>query len=152
MARTTAGQYQSDVETYFTGTLGMTQYPSDFDSVAQVLAPGVEYFSVFVNQSQATRAQDSNPAQPELQIRLQLFYRFVTNEAEYTGSGTTPTKHKAALALLMDDKFWRGKGGSFTLTPPLDVQSIAADPVAEITRTGRVIETEITLTLVTTSV
>lgn len=151
MARTTAGQLQSDVETYLTGTLGMTAYPSDFDSVAQVLTPGVEYFTVLVNQSQTIRVQDANKAHIELQIILQLFYRFITNEAEYTGSGDTPTKHKAAMVVFMDEQFWRGKGGSFTLTSPLSVHSIIA-PTAEITRTGRVIGTEITLTLVTTSV
>lgn len=150
MAHNAASRYQLDTETYISGTLGMTQYPSDFDSVSQVLTPGVEYFSVLVNQSQTINTQSSNEVWIELQITLRLPYRFITNEAEYTGSGSTPTKHKAALATFMDEKWWRGEEG-FTLTSPLSVHEIEA-PVAEITRTGRVIETEITLTLVTTSV
>ncbi len=151
MARTTAGQYQFDVETYLTGTLGMTAYPSDFDSVSQVLAPGIEYFSAFVSQSQIIDRVDANTNHVELQIRLRLLYRFVTNEAEYTGSSDTPTKLKAALAVLMDSEFWEGKQG-LSLTSPLDVQQIEPPEFENIARTGRVIETEITVALVTTSV
>ncbi len=151
MARTTAAQYQFDAETYISGTLGMTAYPGDFDSVSQVLAPATEYFSVLVNQSQIIRTQDGNEGLVELQIRLRLLYRFVTNEAEYIGSSATPTKSKAALAVFMDEAFWAGDG-ALTLTSPLDVHTIDPPEVADFTRTGRVIETEITVTLVTTSV
>ena len=151
MAHTTASQYQANAETYMAGApFSMIAYPSDFDSVSQVLTPGVEYFSCFVNQSLIIRQQSSNANRVELQIRLLLLYRFITNEAEYTGSGDTPTKLKAVLAVLMDEKFWRG-GTGMALTSPLSVHDIEG-PEAEITRTGRVIETEITVTLVTTSV
>lgn len=149
MARTTAGQLQFDLETYLTGTLSMTAYPSDFDSVAQVLAPATEYFSVFVQQVQIARDVDSNVNLVRLVARLRLLYRFTTNEAEYTGSGTTPTKQKAALAAIMDDGWWNGKAGLFN--PTQDVHDVE-EMDSEITRTGRVIETEITVTLVTTSV
>ena len=150
MAHTTASRYQLDLETYIGTTLSMAAYPGDFESVSQVLTPATEYYSVLVNQSQAIRTQDSNAAQIELQIKLRLLYRFTTNEAEYTGSVSTPTDHKAAMAVFMDKKFWRGLTG-MTLTDPLSVQSIEA-PVAEMTRFGRVIETEITVTLVKASV
>jgi hypothetical protein len=152
MAHNAASRFQLDVETYLAGTLSMVAYPSDFEFVSQVLAPATEYFSVLVDQSQAVRTQDANEAQIELEIKLRLLYRFTTNEAEYTGSASTPLKHKAAMAIFMDEKWWRGKGGSFTLTPPLDVQDMVELPEATITRSGRVIETVITVTLVTTSV
>ena len=151
MARTTAGQYQFDVETYLSGTLLMTAYPSDFESVSQVLVPATEYYSVFVQQSQIIRTQDANAGLVELDIRVRLLYRIVTNEAEYMDSSTTPSKHKAAMAVLMDEQFWRGKAGSLTLTAPLDVSNIEL-PESAITRTLRVIETAISLTLVTASV
>ena len=150
MAHTTASRYQLDLETYVSGTLGMTAYPSFFDSVSQVLAPATEYFAAQVNQSQIIRKQNSNEHWVELLIQLRLLYRFTTNEAEYLGSAVTPTDSKAALAVLMDESWWRGKEG-FTLTLPLDVQSIEP-PELEMSRTGRVIESLITVALVTTSV
>ena len=152
MARTTSGQYQADAEGYISGTLGMTAYPSDFESVSQALVPATEYFSILVSQAGVDRAQDGNVGLVELSIILRLLYRFVTNEAEYTGSGDTPTKLKAALAVFMDEQFWRGAGGSFTLTSPLSVHEITAPEITNQTRTGRVIETEITVALTTTSV
>jgi len=152
MAHTTASRYELDVETYLSGTLGMTAYPADFDSVSQVLAPATEYFSVLVQQAQIIRDIDSNTDHVELSIRLQLFYRFVTNEAEYTGSSSTPSKLKAALKVFMDERFWAGTGGAFTLTAPLDVQEDIEPPESTIERFGRVIRTEIKVTLVTTSV
>ena len=152
MAHTTASRAQLDIETYMTGTLSMVAYPAFLDSVSQVLAPATEYFAVQVNQTQLIRTQDSNIAHVQLQISLDLLYRFTTNEAEYLGSASTPTDSKAALALLMDVKFWEGTGGSFSWTAgPLSVQSVEP-PEVDITRVGRVITSKITLTLVTTSV
>ncbi len=151
MAHTAASRYQLDVETELLGDLGMTAYPSDFESGSQVLAPGVEYFSVLASQSQIFDPGDANNNEVELQIRLRLLYRFVTNEAEYTGSSSTPSKHKAALAVFMDERWWQGQLG-LSLTAPLDVQRIDTPEFDNIARTGRVLETVITVVLVTTSV
>ena len=148
MAHTAASRYQLDVETELSGDLGMTAYPSDFESIAQVLAPGVEYFSVLASQSQIFDPGDANNFDVELQIRLRLLYRFVINEAEYTGSGDTPSKHKAALATFMDKRWWEGQLG-LTLTAPLDVQNIETPELDNIVRTGRVLETVIQVQLVT---
>lgn len=151
MAHTTASRYQLDLETYAAGTLSMTAYPSAFDSVAQVLAPATEYFAAQVQQDSIDREQDSNVGLVSLAIRLRLLYRFTTNEAEYFGSADTPTKHKAAMKLLMDELFWAGGGGSFTLTSPLDVHDVL-ELQSTVDRLGRVIVTDIELTLSTTSV
>lgn len=150
MAHTTASRYQLNVETYLNGTLGMTAYPSSFDSNSAVLVPATEYFAVLVNQSQIIRQQDGNAGQIELDIQVRLLYRFVTNEAEYLGSADTPTDSKAALLILADELFWRGKG-AMTLTDPNSVLTIP-DVELTLTRVGRVIETEITVTLVKASV
>lgn len=149
MSHTTASRYQLDVETYLAGTLNMVQFPSDLDSKSQVLAPATEYFSVLVQQDSINRQQDANEGLVSLAVKLRLLYRFTTNEAEYTGSGSTPTKMKAALAAIMDEKWWRG--GSFTPTAPLSVSQVDSLELST-QRLGRVIETEIQLSLVTASV
>jgi len=151
MAHTTASRYELDVETYLSGTLGMTAYPSGLGSVAQVLAAGTEYFSVNVYQA-GVEVIDSNTNHVELVIQLRLFYRFVTNEAEYTGSSATPTKLKAALAVLMAKEFWDGTGGTLTLTSPLDVQDMDSPELSSPERSGRVLETVINVTVATTGV
>ena len=103
MARTTAGQYQFDVATYMSGTLGMTEYPSFYGEGSQLLVPGDEYFALMVNQVQIIRDQDAAEDLVELLIQLRLLYRFILNEDEYTNDSTTPSKQKAALALLADE-------------------------------------------------
>jgi hypothetical protein len=55
------------------------------------------------------------------------------------------------MRVLMDGKFWRGKGGSFTLTSPLDVHDVA-NLESTTDRVGRVITTDIGVSLTTTSV
>ena len=151
MARTTAGQYQFDLKTYLVGTLGMTAYPSFYGEGSQILTPGNEYFALMVNQVQIIREEDAAVGLVELSIQLRLLYRFVTNEDEYTNDSTTPSKQKAALALLADELFWQGLGGSFTLTDPNTVHSV--EPVEiDPSRIERVLITDIKVSLVKTSV
>lgn len=150
MAHTTSSRLQADLATYIAGApLSMTAYPSTFDSVAQVLAPTTEYFAVRVDQTLINREIDSNVNHVELEVFLRLLYRFTTNEAEYTGQSTTPNPLHAALSVLMDGGWWDGAAGLFN--PTQDIHD-----VTEITRSmeriGRVIVTDITVTLISTSV
>ena len=150
MARTTAGQYQFDVATYMSGTLGMTEYPSFYGEGSQLLVPGDEYFALMVNQVQIIRDQDAAEDLVELLIQLRLLYRFILNEDEYTNDSTTPSKQKAALALLADELLWRGDG-ALTLTDPGTVHSI--EPVEiDPSRIERVLITDIKVSLVKSSV
>lgn len=152
MARTTAGQYQFDAATYFVDTLGMTEYPAFYGEGSQLLTPGTEYFALMVNQHSIVRTEDASEGLVELTVQLRLLYRFILNEDEYTNDSDTPSKQKAALALLMDEQFWRG-AGALSLTAPLDVHvdepiELELDP----SRIERVLISDITVRLVTTSV
>jgi hypothetical protein len=151
MSFTTSSQYQNDLEAWLAGFMGMTAYPSAFDSVAQVLAPATNYFAAHVQQDSIDRAQDSDTGLVSLAIRLRIFYRFTTNEAQYLGATEATTAHRFSMLLLMDEKFWRGNGGLFVLTSPLDVHEVT-NFEATTDRVGRVITTDIGLSLTTTSV
>lgn len=148
MAHTTSSRYQLDVETYVGTTLGMTAYPSTFDVVAQVLVPGTEYYATRADQTLINREIDANVNHVELEVFLRLLYRFITNEAEYTAASSTPTKLHAALSVLMDEKLWRGKGAMTTTQGIHEVVEISRS----MERIGRVIVTDISVTLISTSV